>query len=108
MEEHWDNWIVEDDWKWFSEHGINTVRIPVLFNWLSTPNISQMEKLQIGFYHVYGLNTSVVTGTDFAHVGEVFSGAWIRIQKAIDTAERYGIGVLIGIMILYKTFFLFL
>lgn len=31
LEEHWDTWIVEDDWKWLSEHGINTVRIPVRY-----------------------------------------------------------------------------
>lgn len=29
LEHHWDTWIVEEDWKWLSEHGINTVRIPV-------------------------------------------------------------------------------
>ena len=29
LENHWDSWIVEDDWKWIKERGINTVRIPV-------------------------------------------------------------------------------
>ena len=29
LEQHWDSWITEDDWKWLSEKGINTVRIPV-------------------------------------------------------------------------------
>lgn len=29
LEEHWDNWITEEDWKWLKEHGYNSVRIPV-------------------------------------------------------------------------------
>jgi aryl-phospho-beta-D-glucosidase BglC (GH1 family) len=29
LENHWDAWIVEEDWKWMKERGINTVRIPV-------------------------------------------------------------------------------
>ncbi|THH12572.1 hypothetical protein EW146_g7570 [Bondarzewia mesenterica] len=28
LEHHWDSWITEDDWKWISERGLNTVRIP--------------------------------------------------------------------------------
>ena len=52
--------------------------------------------LKFGFYHLYAFNPSVVSGTDFAHIGEVFSGAWARILRAIDTADRYGIGVLLG------------
>ncbi|KZT07056.1 glycoside hydrolase family 5 protein [Laetiporus sulphureus 93-53] len=29
LEQHWDTWITEDDWKWIADKGINTVRIPV-------------------------------------------------------------------------------
>ena len=29
LERHWDAWMTEEDWVWISEHGINTVRIPV-------------------------------------------------------------------------------
>lgn len=29
FEQHWDNWIQEDDWRWISERGLNAVRIPV-------------------------------------------------------------------------------
>jgi aryl-phospho-beta-D-glucosidase BglC (GH1 family) len=29
LEEHWDNWIGDEDWKWIQEHGYNSVRIPV-------------------------------------------------------------------------------
>ncbi|KAI5122109.1 hypothetical protein M0805_002231 [Coniferiporia weirii] len=79
LEKHWDCWISEEDWQWLSEHGINTVRIPV------------------GFYHVCGADNSVLSGTDFADSEQVFSGAWSRIMRAIDTAAKYGIGVLIDL-----------
>lgn len=29
MEYHWDTWIVDDDWRFLDERGINSVRIPV-------------------------------------------------------------------------------
>lgn len=29
LEDHWDNFMTEDDWQWLSDRGINTVRIPV-------------------------------------------------------------------------------
>lgn len=29
LEEHWDSWITDEDWKWMKEHGYNSVRIPV-------------------------------------------------------------------------------
>ncbi|KAH8108792.1 glycoside hydrolase [Phellopilus nigrolimitatus] len=79
LEKHWETWITEDDWMWLSEHGINTVRIP------------------IGFYHVCGADNSVLDGTDFADLGHVFSGAWSRILFAIDSAAKHGIGVLIDL-----------
>ncbi|OBZ65555.1 Glucan 1,3-beta-glucosidase 3 [Grifola frondosa] len=76
LEEHWDNWITEQDWAWIADQGINTVRIP------------------IGYYHICGADPSVLQGTDFADLGDVFAGAWSRITKALATAHRYRIGVL--------------
>ncbi|KAI0353871.1 glycoside hydrolase [Trametes cingulata] len=76
LERHWDTWIVEDDWAWLAERGINTVRIP------------------IGYYHICGVDPSVLEGTDFADLHGVFAGAWTRITNALATAHRYGIGVL--------------
>lgn len=29
LEEHWDTWIRDEDWKWIKDHGYNSVRIPV-------------------------------------------------------------------------------
>lgn len=29
LEQHWDEWITENDWNWMVEHGINSIRLPV-------------------------------------------------------------------------------
>ncbi|THH11948.1 hypothetical protein EW145_g355 [Phellinidium pouzarii] len=79
LEHHWDTWVKEEDWIWLSNHGINTVRIP------------------IGFYHVCGADVSVLNGTEFSGLENVFVGAWSRILSAIDIATKYGIGVLIDL-----------
>ena len=39
LQDHWRNWIVESDWAWLAETGINTVRIPVS---LMTPGMNPM------------------------------------------------------------------
>jgi len=31
LEDHWNNWITETDWKWIKERGFNAVRIPVSY-----------------------------------------------------------------------------
>jgi len=51
---------------------------------------------QIGYYHLAGLDRSVLQGTEFEFAGEVFVGAWERIKKGIEWAEKHGLGVLIG------------
>ncbi|RDX42924.1 glycoside hydrolase [Lentinus brumalis] len=76
LEHHWDTWITDQDWVWLAGHGINTVRIP------------------IGYYHVCGADPSVLRGTDFVDLGQVFAGAWSRITNALATAHQHGIGVL--------------
>lgn len=50
---------------------------------------------QIGYYHLVSAIPEVVKGTDFENVAGVFEGAWPRIQKAIDVAGGYGLGVLL-------------
>ncbi|KAJ9109171.1 hypothetical protein QFC21_000500 [Naganishia friedmannii] len=77
LEQHWDSWITDQDWKWLVERGFNSVRLP------------------IGYYHLVSAIPEVVNGTDFENVAGVFEGAWSRIQKAIDVAGRYGLGVLL-------------
>ncbi|KAL1948719.1 hypothetical protein VTO73DRAFT_10525 [Trametes versicolor] len=76
LEHHWDTWIVDADWDWLAEQGINTVRIP------------------IGYYHICGVDPSVLDGTDFANLGHIFVGAWSRVTGALARAHRSGIAVL--------------
>ena len=51
---------------------------------------------QIGYYHLSGADPSVLEGTDFAGLDDVFRGAWQRITNAIVLANNFGLGVLIG------------
>lgn len=76
LEHHWDSWITAQDFEWLAAKGINTVRVP------------------IGYYHLCGLDNSILCNTDFHGLEYVFDGAWPRIVSATETAKRYGIGVL--------------
>ncbi|EKM57736.1 glycoside hydrolase family 5 protein [Phanerochaete carnosa HHB-10118-sp] len=78
LEHHWDTWITEQDFAWIAQRGFNAVRLP------------------IGYYHLCGVDPSVLKGTDFENLGDVYQGAWSRITNAIQTANGYGLGVLIG------------
>ncbi|KAF8911874.1 glycoside hydrolase superfamily [Mucidula mucida] len=79
LEQHWDTWITEPDWEYLASKCINTVRIP------------------IGYYHLCGADPSVLEKTHFKDMHSVFAGAWPRIVNAIQTALRYGIGVLLDL-----------
>jgi len=43
-----------------------------------------------------GLDPSLLEGTDFRDCKDVFANAWVKIQEAFERAYKYGIGVLIG------------
>ncbi|KAJ6581043.1 glycoside hydrolase superfamily [Mycena capillaripes] len=79
LEAHYDSWITESDWAWISDRGLNTVRIP------------------IGYYHLCGADASVLIGTDFEDFADVFTGVWVRLIHAIETARRFGLGVLLDL-----------
>ncbi|KAF8631479.1 hypothetical protein AX15_002389 [Amanita polypyramis BW_CC] len=79
MEAHWDQWIQDEDWRWLREHGFNSVRIP------------------IGYYHICGVDPSVLEHTDFQSYAHVYAGAWSRLTRAIENAHHHGIGVLIDL-----------
>ncbi|CAG7849291.1 Glucan 1,3-beta-glucosidase 3; AltName: Full=Exo-1,3-beta-glucanase 3 [Serendipita indica DSM 11827] len=79
LEEHWGSWINDEDWRWIIDHGYNSVRIPV------------------GYYHLCGVDASVIQNTDFAPYQNVFEGAWAFIDRAIQTAAKYHIGVLLDL-----------
>ncbi|KAG6369179.1 glycoside hydrolase superfamily [Boletus reticuloceps] len=53
--------------------------------------------LQIGYYHLCGLDRSLLSGTDFHGLDNVFEGAWIRLVRAVETAQFHGIGVLLDL-----------
>ena len=38
LQDHWRNWIIDSDWAWLAETGINTVRIPVSLMAFSEPS----------------------------------------------------------------------
>ena len=76
LEKHWDTFITEEDFRWMSEIGINTVRIP------------------IGYW---GVGNQFLWGTDFDGLGEVYGGQWTRIRRAVKWAQTYNIGVLIDL-----------
>jgi glucan 1,3-beta-glucosidase len=92
LEHHWDSWIVEEDWIWMKERGFSSVRIPV-------SRVKMGADGKIGYYHLCGAIPHVLRGTDFEKFQSIFEGAWGRIEKAIETAGRYGFGVLIGVCI---------
>ncbi|KAJ7272646.1 glycoside hydrolase family 5 protein [Mycena haematopus] len=79
LEAHYDSWISQSDWTWISDRGLNTVRIP------------------IGYYHLCGADRSVLSGTDFESFYDVFSGVWVRLIQAIETAREFGLGVLLDL-----------
>ncbi|KAJ7623644.1 glycoside hydrolase [Roridomyces roridus] len=79
LNEHYASWITDLDFAWLASRGFTTVRIP------------------IGYYHLCGVDASVIAGTDFAQFTEVFRGAWARLVAAIETAGRFGLGVLIDL-----------
>jgi hypothetical protein len=51
---------------------------------------------KIGYYHLCGIDPSVIQETEFSPFAEVFNGAWSRITNVIQIAHPFGIGVLLG------------
>ena len=96
LENHWDQWIGLQDWEWIASRGVNTVRIPVCLLYQRASHFIFKGYLKIGYYHLCGIHPSVIQGTEFAPFSDVFNGAWSRITNAIQTAHRFGIGVLLG------------
>ncbi|KAL1407467.1 Glucan 1,3-beta-glucosidase 3 [Vanrija albida] len=79
MERHWDTWITEPDWQWIKDRGFNTVRLP------------------IGYYHLSSVLPDILKGTEYEPFADIYSGAWPRILKAVETAASHGLGVLVDL-----------
>jgi glucan 1,3-beta-glucosidase len=56
-------------------------------------------RVQIGYYHLSNANAcpDCLRKTDFEPFAQVYEGAWPRIQKAIQDAEKWGLGILIDL-----------
>lgn len=84
LENHWDHFIDEGDFQWMASHGINSIRLP------------------IGYFHILAgfpdeSVRSILSGTDYSKYAAVYEGAWSRIVRAIETARKYNIGVLVDL-----------
>ncbi|PWN27962.1 glycoside hydrolase [Jaminaea rosea] len=76
LEEHWDTWITEDDFKYLQSKGVNTVRIPIGY-WT------------VGPYFTHN--------SPFSDYADVYSNSWKYVARAIRWAAKYDIGVLIDL-----------
>lgn len=92
LERHWDTFITEDDFRWLSEIGINTVRIPIGGFFFSFGR--SFHSHTSGYW---GVSNQFLWGTDFDGLGEVYGGQWARIRRAVHWASIYNIGVLIDL-----------
>ncbi|OCF42240.1 hypothetical protein I317_03975 [Kwoniella heveanensis CBS 569] len=76
LERHWDEWITESDFQYLASIGINTVRLPIGY-WSLGPVYCQ--------------------GTAFESVSAAYVNSWPRVVRAINWAEKYGLGVLVDL-----------
>lgn len=79
LEAHWDSWVTAADFAWLASRGVNTVRLP------------------ISYYHLVGLDPSLLAGTEFEPFAPIYAGAWERIQRAFALADQHGLGVLVDL-----------
>jgi aryl-phospho-beta-D-glucosidase BglC (GH1 family) len=56
LEEHWDDWIKDEDWNWIKEHGYNSVRIPVSLrhSYMGSESDDRLDStIYAGLYRMY-------------------------------------------------------
>ncbi|QPG76575.1 hypothetical protein FOA43_003966 [Brettanomyces nanus] len=83
MEDHWNNYCNDDDWKWLQSKGVQSIRIPV------------------GYWGVGG--GRFTQGTSFESISAVYQNAWsILIRKYIKKAADYHISILVDLHALEK------
>lgn len=76
LEQHWDTWITEDDFKYLQGKGVNTVRIPIGY-W------------SVGPYFTHS--------SPFSDYRSVYENSWKYVARAIRWAAKYDIGVLVDL-----------
>lgn len=78
FENHWINFMNDDDWKWLQEHKVTSIRVP------------------LGYWDVDG--GKFTNGTRFSKVKDVYQNAWkIFKEKFVEPAGSHGISVLVDI-----------
>ncbi|CAO1633075.1 unnamed protein product [Parajaminaea phylloscopi] len=77
LEQHWDTWITEDDFKFLASKGFNTVRIPIGY-WSVGPYFAKKN-------------------SDFAPYANVYQNSWKYVARAIRWAAKYDLGVLLDL-----------
>lgn len=77
LENHWNNYVTEDDWKWLQDNKVTSVRLP------------------IGYWEVDG--GQYTSGTQFEKVKDIYENAWSAIKKIIEKANEYDISIVIGL-----------
>jgi aryl-phospho-beta-D-glucosidase BglC (GH1 family) len=78
FEDHWRNWMKDEDWQWLREHGVTAVRAPV------------------GYWMVN--NGAFADNTPFEKYAKIYSNAWNIFKECVLTkADQYGIAVLVDL-----------
>lgn len=78
FENHWKEWMKDDDWKWLQEHGVTAVRAPV------------------GYWMVN--NGAFANDTPFEKYAKIYSNAWNIFKDCVlSKAGQYGIAVLVDL-----------
>lgn len=77
-EQHWRDWVTDDDWQWMRSVGVTAVRVP------------------IGYWMVDGGRFS--DNTEFEGTEKVYKNAWSIFKEVVlKKAEQYDIGVLVDL-----------
>lgn len=76
MEQRWDTWITEDDFRNLAAMGINTVRLPIGY-WSAGPYFTHYSP--------------------FDQYRSVYEFSWRYIARAINWAAKYDIGVIVDL-----------
>lgn len=78
FEDHWRNWVTDDDWQWMQAVGVTAVRVP------------------IGYWMVAGAN--FCENTSFGNCAAVYTNAWeIFKEVVLQKAGQHQIGVLVDL-----------
>ncbi|KAJ9111411.1 hypothetical protein QFC19_001180 [Naganishia cerealis] len=108
LEEHWDTWITEDDFKRMADYGLNTVRIPIPY-WVynvteDEPYITQKQipyiQKALNWSSMYGLDVMMdlhaLPGSQSSyqvHTGhytqEAFHTDSVNIDRALDALAKF-------------------